>query len=584
MRELLDLEKEVVAVGMSLGFPYTIPTCDPRQLYGIEINEYAHELAQATVWIGYIQWLHENGFGWPAEPLLKKLGNIEHKDAILAFDADGNPVEPEWPAATVVIGNPPFLGTKKLRSELGDEYVERLFALYGARIPNFSDLCCYWFEKARGMIERGSLQRAGLLATQGIRGGLNREVLKRIKETGSIFWAEADRNWVLDGANVHVSMVGFDDGTESSRTLDGKPVATINPNLSALADITKAARLRENVDRGFIADVKAGRFDIGEQEAVELLAAPNPHGAPNSDVILPWINSLDVLRRPRNVWIMDFGVSTSEEEAALYEEPYRLIAERVRPERAQVKRERYGSLWWLHARPCPEMRKSIAAVPRFLVTPTVAKHRIFAWVSHPTLPDHQLVAFGTDDDYVLGVLQSRVHEVWSLAQGTRLEDRPRYTPTTCFETFALPEPSPEVRKTIAEAASELSALREGWLNPPEWTRTHALEFIGRLGGPWDRFIAPGTVEARGGLKIGVVRYTRVAPRDDECAEKLAKRALTNLYNQRPTWLELAHKRLDEAVLDAYAWPHDLTDDQILERLLALNLERARLSDREREAS
>jgi len=130
LRELLNLEKEVIALSTSLGFPLSIPTADPRQLYGIEINEYAHELAQATVWIGYIQWLHENGFGWPAEPLLKKLDNIEHKDAILAFDADGNPLEADWPEATVVIGNPPFLGGKLLRAGLRDEYVDRLFVVW----------------------------------------------------------------------------------------------------------------------------------------------------------------------------------------------------------------------------------------------------------------------------------------------------------------------------------------------------------------------------------------------------------------------------------------------------------------------
>jgi hypothetical protein len=190
------------------------------------------------------------------------------------------------------------------------------------------------------------------------------------------------------------------------------------------------------------------------------------------------------------------------------------------------------------------------------------------------LPDHQLVAFGIDDDYVLGVLHSRVHEVWALAQGTRLEDRPRYTPTTCFETFPFPVPTTERREAIAEAARELNALREGWLNPPEWTRSAVLEFAGRPGGPWDQFIAPETVQAHGALQIGVVRYARAVPRDDECANKLAKRTLTELYNQRPTWLDLAHKKLDQAVLDAYAWPHDLTDDQILERLLILNLERA----------
>jgi len=222
----------------------------------------------------------------------------------------------------VIVSNPPFLGTKKLRGELGDDYVEELFRVFGNRIPNFSDLCCYWFEKGRELIERKKCRRAGLLATQGIRGGLNREVLKRIQESGGIFFAESDREWILDGAAVHVSMVGFDDGTNTVRTLDGKQVPTINVNLTAKTDTTKATRLTSNRAIGFIADVKAGLFDLPETSALEMLSAPNPHGSPNSDVLLPWVNSLDVLRRPRNYWIVDFGSELPLESAARYETPF----------------------------------------------------------------------------------------------------------------------------------------------------------------------------------------------------------------------------------------------------------------------
>ena len=152
LRLLLDLWKEVYLlagqVGLSLPAPLPGFAPSPEQIYGIEINAYAHELAQATVWIGYIQWLHENGFGVPSEPILKRLDNIHHMDAILAYDADGKPVEPEWPAAEVIIGNPPFLGGKRLRTELGDTYIEDLFGLYDARVPREADLVMYWFEKA----------------------------------------------------------------------------------------------------------------------------------------------------------------------------------------------------------------------------------------------------------------------------------------------------------------------------------------------------------------------------------------------------------------------------------------------------
>src|SRR5688572_9742588 len=172
----------------------------PAQLYGIETNEYAYELAQMTIQIGYIQWLRDNGYGYPAEPILRPMQNILHIDAVLAYDENGKPIEPEWPEADVMIGNPPFLGGGKIRAELGDKYVGDLFRLYDGRIPAFSDLVCYWFEKARTMIEEGKVKRAGLLATQGIRGGANRKVLEQIKETGDIFWAISDHNWILDGA------------------------------------------------------------------------------------------------------------------------------------------------------------------------------------------------------------------------------------------------------------------------------------------------------------------------------------------------------------------------------------------------
>ncbi len=282
-----------------------------------------------------------------------------------------------------------FWVTKIIRRELGDAYVEELFRIYADRIPNFSDLCCYWFEKARELIEEQKCKRAGLLATQGIRGGANREVLKSILNTGSIFFAESDRAWILAGANVHVSMVGFDNGSEKNRVLDGKPVADINANLTATSDTTMAAKLKINADIGFIADVKAGNFDLGEESALEMLSAPNPNGLPNSDVIVPWINSLDILRRPRNFWIVDFRSDSLLEAATQYEKPFGKIRADVFPERSKVKRKSYRDYWWIHAEPCDEMRRIIQPLSRFLVTTTVSKHRIFAWQYSPTLPDHQ---------------------------------------------------------------------------------------------------------------------------------------------------------------------------------------------------
>ncbi len=238
LKQLLDLEKEVITLAGDLAIGRFFPAVSPEQLHGIEVNEYAHELAQVTVWIGYIQWLRDNGFGTPSEPILKPLDTIVQMDAILAFDEHGRPVEPTWPESDMIIGNPPFLGGKRLRAELGDRYVDALFALYERRVPHDADLVTYWFERARALITAGQANRAGLLATQGIRGGANRKVLEHIKQTGDIFMAWSDRPWILDGAAVHVSIIGFDDGSEQSRTLDGGSVQAINPNLTSSLNLT----------------------------------------------------------------------------------------------------------------------------------------------------------------------------------------------------------------------------------------------------------------------------------------------------------------------------------------------------------
>ncbi len=537
LKQLLDLEKQVIAFGATNGSSYFFPQVGPHQLHGIELNEYAHELAQMVIWIGYIQWLHDNGFGIPEDPILKPLEAIEQRDAILARDTDGQLVEPPWPTADVIIGNPPFLGGKRLRTELGDRYVDELFTLYRDQVPREADLVAYWFERARELIAQGTVRRAGLLATNSIRGGANRRVLDRIKDSGDIFMAWSDRPWILDGAAVRVSMLGFDRGTDTSRFLDGVPVTSINADLTGSIDLTAAHRLKDNVGLAFMGDTKVGPFDISPELALGMLTSPlNPNGRPNRDVVVPWVNGLDIVRRPRNMWIIDFGVGMPEQEAALYELPFEYIRSHVKLYRATARSgDRTGVSWWLHQRPRPDMRAAIRPLHRYLATPTVAKHRLFAWLEHPTLPDHQLIVIAREDDYFFGVLHSRPHELWALRMGTWLGvgNDPRYTPSTTFETFPFPwapgrEPYGDTRvDAIATAAAELVAKRDRWLNPK------------------------GATPA-----------------------ELKTRTLTNLYNQSATWLQQAHSTLDRAVFDAYGWEHDLSEDQILERLLALNLCRA----------
>lgn len=527
LRSLLDLEKEAIDFGAAQGWYDLKPTVKPDQMLGLEINPYATELARTSLWIGYIQWHQVNGFSYNHSPILTSLDTIQQRDAILDLTDPENPTEPEWPAAEFIVGNPPFLGHFPFRESLGDDYVNAVYKIYGGRIPNSSDLCCYWLEKARKQIEKKDTNRVGLLATQAIRFQSNRTVLARIKNSGDIFASISDKEWILDGAAVHISIICFDDGAEVDRLLDGIIVSSINEDLTAGLDLTKAVVLAENNGVAFQGIGKVGDFDIEELLAIDLLSQPNPHGRPNSDVIRRWINGAEITQRPREMWIIDFGTNRSESEAALYEGPFEYIKKMVFPERSKNKVKWRADNWWLHGYPASEMRSALSGLQRFIGTSVTAKHRFFGWLEGGVLPSNSVVAFACSDDYTFGLLHSNIHVSWVLAIGTQLESRPRYIVSKCFETYPFPNPTNEQREAVAEIARRLNELREGWLNPPGMA-----------------------------------------------ASELKKRTLTNLYNARPTWLDNVHRELDAAVAAAYGWPADLGEQEILGRLLALNLERA----------
>ena len=446
LRSLLDLEREVIDFAAVHGWHGLTPSVQPDQMLGLEINHYAAELARTALWIGYIQWHHANGFRYTQQPLLIPLDTIRQTDAILDLTDPEHPAEPEWPAAEFIVGNPPFLGHVPFRESLGDDYVEAVYGLYGNRIPNSSDLCCYWLEKARGQIENGATQRAGLLATQAIRFQSNRPVLVRIKDTGDIFLAISDKDWVLEGAAVHISIICFDDGTDTDRSLDGNSITTINADLTIGFDLTTAKPLSENRNLAFQGVGKVGDFDIPATVAIEMLDKPNPHGRPNTEVIRRWVNGVDITQRPRDMWIIDFGTNRTEEDAALYEAPYEHIKANVKPQRIKNKMQWRATNWWLHGYLATEMRRMLSPLPRYIGTSVTAKHRFFAWLPADSLPSNSVVAVASAEDYMLGVLQSRPHIVWALAMGTQLEDRPRYIVSTCFETFPFPRPTEEQRR------------------------------------------------------------------------------------------------------------------------------------------
>jgi hypothetical protein len=526
LAKLLDLERAVSGYALANGLPAMVPSIRPRQMLGMEVNEYARELAQVVVWIGYLQWMIENGFTGMGEPILEPLETIRLQDALLDRSEPGKPREADWPAADFIIGNPPFLGGNRIRAALGDVYLADLFAVYEGRVPRFADLVCYFFERARHEIEVRSDVRAGLLATNSIRGGVNREVLERIKQTGDVFAAWSDEPWIIEGAAVRISVIAFDGGHETEKMLDGAAVAAINADLTSSLNVTTAAPLPENAGIAFMGTSKKGPFEMEGDLARQFLRLPvNVNGRPNADVVKRWYNGKALTGRWADEWIVDFGTDASEKQASFYEAPFEYIRANVEPVRAANNRAAYRDRWWLLAEPRPALRRALTGLERYIATTIHAKYRLFSWLDADIVPDQALIVFARQDDYFFGVLHSRAHE-----------DRPRYTPTTCFETFPLPWPpgrepwrDPRIH-AIANAVHALDAARHAYLDPPDAT-----------------------------------------------PDVLKKRTLTNLYNERPAWLAMLHDDLDRAVWDAYGWqdpePARAPEDIILARLLKLNVDR-----------
>jgi len=455
-----------------------------------------------------------------------------------------------------------------MRDGLGDAYVERLFALFKGRVPAEADFVVYWIEKGWEAIKAGRARRVGLVATNSVRGGANRKVLETIADAEALQEAWADEPWILQGAAVRVSMLGYGEGFVG-RQLDGRAVATINADLtSAAADLTKAARLSANSNIAFQGIKFGSPFEIDEPQARLLLNMPiNPNGLHNAKVVRRWTTGLDIARRPEERWVVDLTSQQSEQEAALFEGPFAVARAAIQTEnqrRAASKKRllRAGEPhvpWWAHQRSRGDLWRSLEGMSRYVATPEVSKHRLFVFFPPAILPTGSIYAIARDDDATFGILHSRFHELWSLRLGTSLEDRPRYTPSTTFETFPFPEGlTPNIPAAdyaadpravaIAAAAEKLNALREAWLDPPDLT-VRVPEVV------------PGYPD-------------RILPKDEAAAKILKKRTLTNLYNERPAWLAMAHAALDDAVADAYGWPRDLSDEQVLERLFALNQSRA----------
>jgi len=577
LRSLKDIEHRANLDAEALGLPRGFPRVGPECVLGIELNPYAAELARVSVWIGEIQWMRRNGFDAAKNPILRNLDTIECRDAVLRDDG----TETEWPAADAIVGNPPFLGAKVMKRSLGINETEALRNAFAGRLPGFTDLVCYWFEKARAQLENGLATRAGFVATNSIAKNTNLPVLYRIVETGAIYNAWADEAWVVDGAAVRVSLICFEGNAAEPqpRNLNGASVNDINPDLTTGLNVSALPALHENRGLGFVGVQKSGPFDIPGDLARRWLQLPlNPNRRSNSEILKPTWNGRDITTSRRDSWFIDFPRGLSEQDAALWEAPFTYLQSAPYdpddPESSVLSDTRKTARdvhprneWWTTYWPRPEVRKCLSELHRYIVTPMTAEHRIFLWLALPTLPDNNLVIFARDDDVHFGILHSAIHEAWSTRIGNKMGvgNQRRYNREAIYDTFPFPEGlTPNISaadyaddpraQTIATAAARLNELREKWLNPPDLVVREAE-------------VVPGYPD-------------RILPRDEAAAKALAKRTLTNLYNARPAWLGHAHRALDEAVAEAYGWGDDfraglLTDDEILARLFRLNQERAR---------
>ena len=580
LKALKDIEHRANLDAEALGLPRGFPRTGPENVLGIELNSYAAELARVSVWIGEIQWMRRNGFDAAKNPILRPLDTIECRDALVHYDeAEEKWREASWPEADAVIGNPPFLGGKSMKRTLGESATQVVRSVYAGRLTAFSDLVCYWFEKARAMIAARKVLRAGFVSTKAIAKNMNLPVLQKLASDAAIYDAWQNEPWVVDGAAVRVSLVCFSEPREPilALRLNGQNVTRINPNLTSGEDMSTVAKLRENANSVFIGVQQSGPLSVARPQAIAWLTLPlNPNGLSNRTVISAYASTDDVVGRPTEEFLIDFPQGLSESSASEFEAPFEYLSQALYDPHRDGNLVHYPTYrtttagqnanWWEAHRSRPGMRAALQPVDCYLATGETTEHRVFRFLPSSLIPDKSLYAFPHAGMVGFGILQSTFHEEWCTYFGNRIGagNQRRYNASFVYLTFPFPKGlTPDIpaadhahnpcAQAIAAAAARLNELRENWLNPDD--------LIVR-----EPEVVPG------------YPY-RILPRDEEAAKELKKRTLTNLYNARPQWLANAHAALDAAVADAYGWGDDwragrLDSDEILARLFALNQARS----------
>ena len=574
---------------------------NPSQFLGIEINPRAAAIAELVIWIGYLQW-HFKRFGTaaPPEPILQKFNNIEYRDAVLADDGKEpdidsvtkkprtrwggrmmkhlvtdedvpdptdqipiyryiNPRPAEWQEADYIVSNPPFIGNRRMRETLGDGYAETLRQVY-QNVPDTVDYVMYWWHKAAELAGVGKIKRFGLITTNTIRQVWQRKIIDfhlTCKNPIRLIFSIPDHPWLDGGAAVRIAMTvaeidnpkkplriaqlstvvaeGEGETPEDSAVqieVRSHNVGKIFSNLQSGADVTEARFLKSNSQLASRGVMLCGSGFIVEQSDFSQV---------EPEVLFPYLNGRDLMQSPRNVKVIDLLGFTLEEVQQHYPKAYQRILQKVKPQRETKRDINLREKWWLFERPRPELRGSLKKLERYIATVQISKYCIFIFVDAEVIPDQRIIAIALEDAYYLSILSSRVHICWALAAGGTLEDRPCYNNSVCFDPFPFPDPTPSLKQKIRDLGERLDTHRKQvQAQHPDVTITGMYNLLEKL---------------RAGQPF--------TNKDREYNDK----ALVSTLKQ-------IHDELDAAVLDAYGWHHDISDEEILERLVALNAERA----------
>ncbi len=587
------LEGEVLEALLDLGGQEALRglgshSVDPHQFLGLEINPRAAAIAELVLWIGYLQWHFRTKGAAPDEPILRAFRNIQVKNAVLTWDGepipkivDGketypNARRPEWPGAEFVVGNPPFVAGQDFRRTFGDAYAEALWNSHKS-ISGGADLVMYWWDRAADLLTaKGTvLRRFGFVTTNSIVQEFSGRVVEKWvngKKPISLVMAIPHHPWTAatpDAAAVRISMTvatrGRAEGslnevireedidTDQPEIEFSSKIGHINPDLSIGTDFSSLAHLVSN--SGICHDgVKLhGRgFIVSPQQAAHLGLGKRPE---LESYIQSYRNGRDITATSRNVMVIDLFGLTATQVRDKFPEVYQHLASTVKVEREKVfaksgtkDAEAYARDWWIFGKPRQEMRPALYSLERYIATVDTAKHRVFQFLNKDVICDDKIVVVALNNAWFMGVLQSSIHRAWALRVGGFLEDRPVYVKSRCFDPFPFPNANEIQKRTIRIIAEELDAHRK-------------------------RVLAVHTHLTLTGL-YNVLQLLRAGSQPDD----LDDQDRTIFDNGLVLILKELHDKLDTAVAEAYGWPADSSDDQILERLVALNRER---SDEER---